>query len=235
MSEQISVPETVVLQLKKMIFLRKELAPNQKLPGEIELTEHFNVSRNSIREAIKILCSEGILRVERGVGTFVTEDPYTSEKALSFMRIEDKHKLELDWYRLRIVLEPEIAAQAAAHGTREEIEKIRYWEQKCLKKIKNHEDYAVEDSKFHVAISQASHNLVIAQIMPELSKSIEEAIALANIRSAKITAENAKFYHDKIAFHIESRSPESASAVMHAHLQVGFEQLTRDLKLESGK
>ncbi len=230
LSRQMSIPETIVLQLKRMIFLREDFKPNQKLPGEMELAEYFNVSRNSVREAIKILSSEGILRVERGVGTFVSGNPHQSENALSFIRIEDKHKLQLDWYHLRIVIEPAIAAQAAMHGTREEIEKIRYWEQECIKKIRTNEDYASEDMQFHIAIWQASHNLVISQIMPELSKSIEEAIALANIRSAELTAENARFYHDKIAFHIEQRSPESASAVMHAHLQVGLEQLSRDLK-----
>ena len=55
-----------------MRFIQNEPVPvGEKIPNEFELSERFNVSRNTIREAVKILASKGVLDVRQGAGTFV--------------------------------------------------------------------------------------------------------------------------------------------------------------------
>lgn len=58
-------------QLRKSILTNHEYIPGQKLPNENQLSIQMGISRTTLREAIRILVSEGLLRVERGNGTFV--------------------------------------------------------------------------------------------------------------------------------------------------------------------
>ena len=50
-----------------------DLRPGQQLPTEIELREHYNASRNTIRDAIKLLVTRGLIETRPGQGTFVVE------------------------------------------------------------------------------------------------------------------------------------------------------------------
>ena len=66
-----SIVQRVIDRLTKAM-ISKELRPGDKIPTETELAENFGVGRNSVREAIKILVSYGVLEIRRPEGTFVT-------------------------------------------------------------------------------------------------------------------------------------------------------------------
>ena len=67
-----SVVDRIIDRLTRAI-LDRELQPGQKIPTEIELCESMQVGRNSVREAIKVLVTMGVLVIRRSEGTFVTE------------------------------------------------------------------------------------------------------------------------------------------------------------------
>ncbi|MDY0395514.1 GntR family transcriptional regulator [Virgibacillus halophilus] len=57
-----------------MIAVEKRFLPGDKLPNENELSEELDISRTTLREAIRILVTNGILEIRRGKGTYVKED-----------------------------------------------------------------------------------------------------------------------------------------------------------------
>lgn len=67
-----SVVDRIVDQLTNAI-MNGELKPGDKIPTEPELCETFEVSRNSVREAIKILEAYGVVKIKRAEGTFISE------------------------------------------------------------------------------------------------------------------------------------------------------------------
>ena len=69
---------TSIVNLVIEYLLQKELKPGDKLPTEIEFAEQLGVARNSVREAIKMLISIGVIEVKRGVGTFISKTISTS-------------------------------------------------------------------------------------------------------------------------------------------------------------
>jgi DNA-binding FadR family transcriptional regulator len=69
---------TSIVNLIIDYLLKKELKPGDKLPTEIEFAEQLGVARNSVREAIKMLTSLGVIEVRRGVGTFISTSISTS-------------------------------------------------------------------------------------------------------------------------------------------------------------
>lgn len=67
-----SVVDRIIERLTKAI-MNRELLPGQKIPTEMELCDSMRVGRNSVREAIKVLVTMGVLNIRRSEGTFVTE------------------------------------------------------------------------------------------------------------------------------------------------------------------
>src|SRR5215216_560330 len=81
-------PEPLHVQLEgalRQLIRSGELRPGSGLPGELELVAQLRVSRHTVRHALSVLTSEGLLRRERGRGTTVVSDgtPRIFERSLS--------------------------------------------------------------------------------------------------------------------------------------------------------
>lgn len=97
---------------------------NEIIPGEMVLCEQFNVSRTSLREAIKLLTSKGLLESKPKVGTRVTSREnwnFLDSQLLDWLTdIGDNAQVYQDFLSLRNALEPEAAALAAQNATAEQ-------------------------------------------------------------------------------------------------------------------
>ena len=101
------------------------LKPGTRLPNEFELGEKFGVGRSTIREAVKLLSSKGIVNVRRGSGTYVLTTVLGKGDPLGLGNVQDKTALALDIVNVRLLLEPGIAAMAAHNATEEDIARIK--------------------------------------------------------------------------------------------------------------
>ncbi len=114
--------QSVADSILSMITIEKRFSIGDKLPNEIELSQELNVSRTTLREAIKILVAYNILEIRRGKGTYVTkkafEQPQDLEQ-LCAVKVNAK-----DLYEMRLIFEPEAAYLAAIRGTDAEIKRI---------------------------------------------------------------------------------------------------------------
>ena len=90
-------------------ILDTPISPGSKLPNEFELGEKFNVGRSTIREAVKLLSSKGIVEVRRGSGTYVLTTALGIGDPLGLSSVQDKTALALDLVNVRLLLEPGIA------------------------------------------------------------------------------------------------------------------------------
>ncbi len=192
-----------------------KMKPGDKLPKEDELCTSLNISRSTLREALKILTSRNIVTIRQGAGIFIHDnigiikDPF----GLEFL---DNEELILDMLDTRLILEPEIAAMAALNATEEDIEKISEQCDKVEVAIKSNQYYADKDILFHKYICEASGNRVINQIIPIVHSSIHDSIDMTNNKMI----DNTIFYHRKIFEAIKRRDPISARYAMINHLSV---------------
>ena len=107
--------------LRAQIRSGEDYAPGRRCPTKPSLTE-AGVSRTTLREAIRILVAEGLLQVQRGKGTFVTE---RKDQLADTLPSFDEKKVTLkDLYEARLIIEPAAAALACQRATDEEIEEI---------------------------------------------------------------------------------------------------------------
>ncbi|WP_255547545.1 FadR/GntR family transcriptional regulator [Mucilaginibacter sp. dw_454] len=161
-----SLADEVASKLQQQILLGK-YKPNEKLPIEPELMKSFGVGRSSIREAIKILVNQGLLRVQQGLGTFV-EGNGNSREPLN-LRLKRADMEELD--EVRQLLEMKIAEKAATNRTEEDIEKIGHWLKiRKANAVAGQLEACIEaDIEFHTAIAEASKNEVLADLYKAVS------------------------------------------------------------------
>lgn len=161
-----SVVQQVIDRLTyAMIY--KELRPGDKLPTEMELAASFGVGRNSIREAIKILVSFGVLDIRRPEGTFVASG--FSDKMINpllYGIILDQSDSIDSLKELREWVDLGILELAMVKSKPEDVFHLEEQLNKLLTEIDggDAQKVFVADDEFHEAISTAAHNSLLGQI-----------------------------------------------------------------------
>lgn len=171
--------ESVADDILAMITIDKKFAPGDKLPNENDLSAELQISRTTLREAIRILVSHKVLEIRRGKGTFVTTNPEFNENtglsSLSNIGLDIK-----DLYEIRLIFEPQAAYYAAKRASDKEIERILYYGQLEEEMILKNEDRTEVEQAFHNSIAKATHNEFINKLMPIIYKAIYKGVILSN-------------------------------------------------------
>ncbi|MCW6533423.1 FadR family transcriptional regulator [Sphingomonas sp. MMSM24] len=171
---------SVAQQLAVMI-LSGELPPGHVFPTELDYAEQIGISRSSLREAFRVLSAKGLVESRPKAGTRVNPrrqwsllDPdllawqFAAEPSAKFLR---------DLFELRLTVEPNAAAIAAARRNDDEIEAMR----RALEKMARHglatEEGRLADQQFHMVMLEATRNDAIIA----LASSIMAAIAWTTI------------------------------------------------------
>ncbi|KPV45086.1 FadR/GntR family transcriptional regulator [Alicyclobacillus ferrooxydans] len=169
-SDNVALSQKIVAKVTDAIT-RGELRPGDRLPTEREMAAQFQVSRTSIRDAIKILTGRGLLTVKHGVGIFVA-DP---NKSIEDSWAHDAQSANLrDLFEIRKMLETEASFYAAERASDEDIKRISEILDEALVHESDLQSLSLYDARFHVAIAEASKNLLLVKVMWSLLESLEE-------------------------------------------------------------
>ena len=123
--------------------------PGDKLPNEYEFSELLGVSRNTVREALRVLVSRNIVTIRQGAGTFVSEKKGVSDDPLGFTMVDDRVKLTKDLLQIRYIIEPSVAALAAQNATPEDLEKLKEILLEVEALTGQRMDFTEKDAEFH--------------------------------------------------------------------------------------
>jgi len=157
--------ESVIEQIMDLIK-NNELKPGDKLPPERELAEKLSISRNSLREAFRVLESRGLIKSKPGGGRFIREIRENGHNNTENIILSLEKSSILELLEAREVFEVKIAEIAAQRATLEDIEIIEEALNKMNQKEELKDDKKTEsDTEFHLAIAGASHNFVFINIM----------------------------------------------------------------------
>lgn len=212
-----SISTTIVDYIKDSIYQGKFQA-GEKMPPERELAQMMNVSRNTIREAYKILAAQGYLTIRHGNGVFVTDAEGQIKNITAAFFVKNDQIAEL--FSIRKLLETHAVKCAVEHyrpqyGT--ELMNILDDAQSVLKSNESYEQLAVLDQKFHLALTRMSGNSVLLRIMMNLIDLLGEArtesIGIAG------RAEKSLQEHRQIATAIVESDAALAQQYMLEHLE----------------
>ena len=195
-------------------ILDTPLEPGAKLPNEFELGEKFGVGRSTVREAVKLLSSKGIVEVRRGSGTYVVTTAKGLSDPLGLRSVQDKNALALDLVNVRLLLEPGIAEMAALNATEEDVERIRRLCDRVETKIHTGEMYIEDDIAFHTCIAESSKNMVVEQLIPIIDTAV---LMFVNVTHKKLTDETI-MTHRAVTEAIAEHDPIGAKTAMMMHM-----------------
>ncbi|WLS10571.1 FCD domain-containing protein (plasmid) [Shinella sumterensis] len=231
--------ELVVEQMRKAIFLGRFM-PGDKLPPERELSLQMQVSRTTIREAIRVLEGEGLVSSKRGAGGGLTVlQQHKLNKAEVELYIENQlHQLD-SLFEFRIANEVAAARLAATRRTKAHLARLKKAieamellceTEKSRSIVANISRFSAWDSEFHLVIAEASNNQF-------LLKAVEDSRAGMFLPVGKVFSrleDRANDHHQEILQAIEKQDSDLAAQRMRLHIEATWESL-KDLLPKSRK
>ncbi|MEW9918395.1 FadR/GntR family transcriptional regulator [Marimonas sp. MJW-29] len=218
-SEKLST--AVVRQIEQLI-LRGVLRPGERLPPERELSERLDVSRPSLREAIAQLQEAGLLTARPGAGVFVADvlgSAFSPALVQLFARHEDAVFDYLSFRRDMEGLAAERAAKSASDTDLAVVQTV-FDKMEATHAKRNPEEEAQLDAQFHMAIIEASHNVVMLHMMRSMYELLREGVFYNRQIMFKQRTSRAALLdqHRAINAALQARDPAGARAAIEAHL-----------------
>ncbi len=194
-----------------------KLKPGDKIPAEREFARLLHVSRASLRTGLGYMAAMGVVKVRRGVGTFVADGPPEIGSA-SLGIIGVLHGFQ-PWhlFEARLTLESQLSALAAERGKREHHLALAEEIAEMFASMNNPAEYLIHDVLFHRIISQASGNPILAALMETVTSALYET-RRRTVELARDLRESAEL-HREIYRAIRARKPEEARKCMEQHLR----------------
>ena len=209
------IPEEIVSQILRL-FREGALKPGDRLPPERELAQQLNVSRASVREAMRLMDMQGLVIIRPGSGTFITEDTVEVIVQAFSTLLSGPTNAASDIFEMRLILEPQVVSLAAERASDAD---VRRMEEILLQQEADISDggTGVEfDSEFHFAIAQATKNsalIAVTQAMSDLLSQSRDSTLLSSERSNQSLQS-----HWRILETIKKRQSKSAEEAMHRHI-----------------
>jgi GntR family transcriptional repressor for pyruvate dehydrogenase complex len=195
------------------------LTPGQRLPGERELSERLNVSRASVREALRALEAMGLIEVRPGTGAFVKDPSSDVLRAPLKPWLASHRDAIMELFEVRELVEPGAAALAAARRTPALLAELADTLEAMEKAITTDDLVAacLADADFHHTIIEATGNRFLLELLDGVARQLEEG----RKASLRIPGQPARALagHRAIAAAIARGDPIAARDSMEVHLR----------------
>ena len=205
--KQRALYEDVAELLRQRIFNRT-LEPGSWI-DELKIAEEYGISRTPLREALKVLATEGLVTMKVRRGAYVTE---VNEKDLA------------DVFHLMAVLEADAAGTVAHTATDKqllELEALHQELEKAAKNRKDHIKFFTLNEAFHIRLLQIADNKWAGQMVADLRKVMKLNRAQSLLKEGRIDESLAE--HAAVMTALKQRDAKRARAAMHTHIKSGLE------------
>lgn len=225
-----------VLRQIELLILRGILRPGERLPSERELAERMDVSRPSLREAIAELQERGLLATRPNAGVYVA-DVLGSAFSPALVELFARHdEAVFDYLAFRRDMEGLAAERAARLGSDTDLQVIAaiFEKMEAAHGKRDPSDEAALDAQFHMAIIEASHNVVMLHMMRSMFDLLRLGVFYNRqmMFKARTTREALLDQHRAINSALQARDPAAARAAVEAHLGFVETALSEQLRAE---
>ncbi|HCA87615.1 MAG TPA: FadR family transcriptional regulator [Streptomyces sp.] len=211
--------EAIVEQVRALIQQGK-LTPGDRLPSERALCETFGVSRVTVREALRVLESGGLVQIRVGArgGAFVTSpsNERVGERLSDLLALSPLTASEVT--EARMVFEVGILPHVIERADEEDIAALRAMIEESERSLEAGTYTMAMSAAFHVRVAACTHNAAVEMLVHSfhgpLLMSLQEARVAAPLMGHRGAVE-----HRKLIDAVERRDVATATAIMREHLQ----------------
>ncbi len=164
----------VAESLRKLI-LEGRFESGNVLPPERELAKQFGVSRATVREALRELQLWGLVEARQGGGNYVRSPSVEHIVGPLSTIIQHNRTLQDELLDARYIFEPSVCWLAAQRRTADDLALIESIVERQRRRVEQGELAVEEDSAFHLAIAEATHNRVVPQVIQTINDLLLES------------------------------------------------------------
>jgi len=209
--------EDAALSQLRTYLATAELAFGSRLPPERQLSRELQVPRQVLRKALAVLEQEGQIWRQVGKGTFLGTRPLESNADVAAI-VRRTNPSEV--MRTRLLIEPELAAEAALRATPDHISEMRV----CLRRARastNWRQYENWDNRLHHAIAKATQNELLLALLDTINL-VRRMVTWGRLRrnpEGPPSNHHSFAEHEAVVDAIEDRDQERARRYMRFHLE----------------
>ena len=220
-----SRPQAVAETIKDWI-IENGLAPGDRPPQEHQLIAHLGVSKGTVREALRVLETQGLIRTRTGPGggAFITELGADHASALLANHFFFKEISIAHIYELRIALEPQLVFDLAPHITKAQIDELRtrmsvYTTPPAS--IEEERQQRVAELEFHEALAGFSDNPLLGFTCGFLVRLLKDLTVCKKIygQPNPELRERGLSYQEQLISALQAGDADEARAIMQAHMR----------------
>lgn len=215
--EPIARQKTYELVAERLLGLisSRRLDPGDPVPSERELVDLYRVGRSSVREALRMLESQGVIRSGANGSFRVAEFGSTLDTSLGFLLSVDAADVG-ELFETRRILEGEAAALAASRRTKAQLRAMADAIAEMEDGLDSEERFITADLRFHLLVAQATRNRVLLHLMDAIRALLQRS--LSSSYHIPGSPERAIEMHRLILEAVEGRRPEEARQRMQEHV-----------------
>ena len=226
---RLKVADSVAAQLVRLVS-NGSYRPGERLPPERELAAMFGVGRSSMREALRSVEADGLLRIEHGVGAFVQERENRDGVGRRILVAGDYTVPEL--FELRLPLERDAAGLAARRVTEDDIARLMAILAEAGDPDTSDERFIELDAELHRTIAKATRNALFHDVMATMEPlffTYSRQVMLLPDRRARAHAG-----HERIVHAIAGRRVREARDAAVSHIRDVERDLVSELHAPPG-
>ena len=201
--------EEVAERLRQRIFAR-ELTPGSWI-DEMKISQEYGISRTPLREALKVLATEGLVTMKMRRGAYVTD---VSDKDLN------------DVYHLLALLESDAAAQVAQFARPEDIQELQGLHSQLKQSVQDRSAFFEINERFHMRLLEIGNNKWRTQMVIDLRKVMKLNRHNSLLKSGRV--EESLREHQNLMQALAARNPARSMQAMQAHFANGLEAASPD-------
>jgi len=213
--ERFALIDLIIDEIGRLIAEGK-LKPGDQLPSENDLSRMFNVSRTTLRQALKALDVMGVLIMNPGARTYLSfSDSKLLINPMKFMTL--MHNVDLrELFETRKLVEVTLVKLAAKKASKQDIEKMDKLLVDAKNAINDREQHLHYEIKFHETIFMASGNKILTALMASINNLLLESREKTTrlMKNLDLTMKQ----HYEILNAIKNHDPEKAGEIMMEHL-----------------
>ncbi len=207
-------------------------APGAAMPSEFELCASLGVSRPALREGLRLLAAKGLIATRRKLGTRVRPQSdwnMLDARVLSWhLAAAPPDAFVTGLFELRHIVEPPVAALAAARATPADLATIAAALDDMARSTAVAADPVAADLRFHEAVLASAGNPFLASFGAAIESALSASFRLSWDPAARAT-ERSLAQHRAVLDAIRARNPERAHAAMTALLDSAVDDVRRSL------
>jgi DNA-binding GntR family transcriptional regulator len=194
-----------VAELLRQRIFNRELTPGSWI-DELKLAEEYGISRTPLREALKVLATEGLVTMKLRRGAYVTE---VSERDLT------------DVYHLLALLESDAASVVACQATDAQLKELQTLHRELEKSVGNREKFFQVNERVHMRLLEIADNRWRDQMVADLRKVMKLNRHNSLLKSGRIQESLAE--HQAIMNALLSRDATASAQAMQTHFNNGLQ------------